>query len=262
MLYYDRKIGNNSKTLKSHGSAQHVMASPNKHEYPYWTGTDAGNYKQHKSRRQTDDSMNSINKYSSGSNAELLQSQQTIPNYPSFKKKIMHYAQSSANAQSPSHVNVNLREPFGGNDAAAATQFNGREFNNRHSWMSGNYNQYPQHPKQIPLNVHLASGGINSYGVDEPVYEEILSNRMSDMEDDGDDLNLCRNKRLGYKSRDKCDADQYDEDEDEVDQLCLNDNDDLLHQNFRKVQNPSGFGVGAGTAPIFNDSLTQPHHSR
>lgn len=188
-------MGGNSKTLKS----QQMMSSPARHEYPYFTGTTDG-YKHNKSNRHNDNSTNSISKYSSGgSNAELLQSQKPIPNYPSFKKKILHYAQSSSSpvqAQSPSH-----RDTFGpDDDAPAATmQFSGRDFNtNRHSWISsgggGVGGAYNHHQKQMPM-AYVGAGPNSSYATEEPVYEEIMSNRMFDMEDNGDNMNRCRNKR-------------------------------------------------------------------
>lgn len=196
MLYYDRKIGGNSKTLKS----QQMMSSPARHDYPYFTGTTDG-YKHNKSNRHNENSTNSISKYSSGgSNAELLQSQKPIPNYPSFKKKIMHYAQSSstpAHPQSPSH-----RDTFGPEiDVPVATmQFSGRDFNtNRHSWISsggggGVGGPYNNHQKQMPM-AYVGAGPNSSYATEEPVYEEIMSNRMFDMDDTEDNVNRCRNKR-------------------------------------------------------------------
>lgn len=201
MLYYDRKIGGNSKTLKS----QQMISSPGRHDYPYFTGTTDG-YKHNKSNRHNDNSTNSISKYSSsGSNAELLQSQKPMPNYPSFKKKIMHYAQSSsspAQTQSPSH-----RDKFGTDDdvPAATMQFSGRDFNtNRHSWISGGGvggsgsggvgGAYNHHQKQMPM-AYVGAGPNSSYTTEEPVYEEIMSNRMFDMDDNGDNMNRCRNKR-------------------------------------------------------------------
>lgn len=289
MVYYDRKMGVNSKTLKS----QQMISSPGRHDYPYFTGTTDG-YKHNKNSRHNDNSTNSINKYSgSSSNAELLQSQKPMPNYPSFKKKIMHYAQSSstpANAQSPSH-----RDPIGvDEDAPAATmQFSGRDFNtNRHSWISsggagvaGAYNQHNvHHQKQMPTNMHLAyvgAGPNSSYATEEPVYEEIMSNRMFDMDDNGDDMNMGRSKRqrhdddkkrygFGNNSvaipKDDCDVDECDEDEDdgaEIDRLCLNDNDDLIQSYFRK---PSGYGVTTGQigidAACFNETSIQAQQKK
>lgn len=194
MHYFDRKIGGNSKTLKS----QQMMSSPARHDYPYFTGTTDG-YKHNKSNRHNDNSPNSISKYpNSGSNAELLQSQKPIPNYPSFKKKIMHYAQSSstpAQTKSPSH-----RDTFGPDDdvPAATMQFSGRDFNtNRHSWISGGGGAgvaYNHHQKQMPMS-YVGAGPNSSYATEEPVYEEIMSNRVFDMEDGEDNMNRRRNKR-------------------------------------------------------------------
>lgn len=188
MLYYDRKIGGNSKTLKS----QQVISSPARHDYPYFTGTTDG-HKHNKGKRHNDNSTKSISKYSSrGSNVELLQSQK-----PSFKKKIMHYAQSSSTpvqVESSSH-----RDTFSTDDDApvATMQFSGRDFNtNRHSWISsgGGGVAYNHHQKQMPL-AYVGAGPNSSYATEEPVYEEIMSNRMFDMDDNGDNMKRCRNKR-------------------------------------------------------------------
>lgn len=67
MMYYDRKIGNSSKTLKSQSSSstQQMLSSPIKHDYSYWTETaDPTSYQLNKiSRHPNDDQMNSIHKY-------------------------------------------------------------------------------------------------------------------------------------------------------------------------------------------------------
>lgn len=75
-----------------------------------------------------------------------------------------------------------------------------------------------------------AGGNFGAYGPEEPVYEEIMSNRgMSDAEDFCDEMQH-RNIRRRMTAND-CDV--HDEDDDDVDDPCLNDNDDLIHQNYR-----------------------------
>lgn len=236
ILYFDRKTGN-SKTYKPQ------MMSPSRHDYPpYWTGTDCGNYKQ-KSRRANDSTL-------SRAHVEMMQNQQSMPNYPSSKKKMMQYAQAAANA--PPHISQNARDALDGGD-----------FSHRLSWIGGGNAAGFNHPKQMPMHMAAVAGHPhNSYAIEEPVYEEIMSNRMSDMDDEGDDMNLYRNRRLGCKNREDCDADEYEDGDDEVDRLCLNhDNDDLMQPNFRKPPNPSGYAPAAGSAG-FNDAIMQSNFNR
>lgn len=67
MMYYDRKMGNSSRTLKSQNSSstQQMLASPMKHDYPYWTeSAEQASYQMNKmARHPNDEQMNSIQKY-------------------------------------------------------------------------------------------------------------------------------------------------------------------------------------------------------
>lgn len=68
MVYYDRRMGNSSRTLKSQNSSstQQMLASPMKHDYTYWMESgDPASYQMNKmTRHPNDDQMNSIQKYS------------------------------------------------------------------------------------------------------------------------------------------------------------------------------------------------------
>lgn len=203
-MYYERKMGNSSKTLKSQGSGstQQMLSSPMKHEYPYWAGTaDPTSYQLNKlSRHQNDDVA------IPGNGGELMQGQ----NYPSYRKKLMQYQQSSANAHSPSHSVANVRANFGSN-----SEFNGRELNNRNSWLSTNPNS--RHARQQINTIENMPQNYNSYADEEPVYEEILSRTTENC--DGSDLadyphsptrdsdNLLQNMRVAHaNSTHKMDA--------------------------------------------------------
>lgn len=147
-MYYERKMGNSSRTLKSQNSSstQQMLSSPVKQDYSYWTGTvDQASY-QLKPRYQHNDEQ--IHKYSMGGSCsnEFLQPQ----DYPSYRKKMMHQKNAP---HSPSH---NVRNASGTN-----------EFSNRHSWLSTNYNSKRKQPNGNESQPY--------YGDEEPVYEEILS---------------------------------------------------------------------------------------
>lgn len=208
-MYYDRKMANSSKTLKSQGmgSMQQMLSSPMKHENPHWTGTaDPTSYQLNKLTRHQNDEPTS-----SGS-GEMMSGQGQI--YPSYRKKVMQYQQPAVNAQSPSHVMANMRGAFGSNG-----DFNGREINNRNSWL--NYNPNGRHARQ---HMNVAPGtesnmpqNYNSYADEEPVYEEILSrtNENCDASDlteyphspTGDSDNLLKNIRVAHaNSSHKMDA--------------------------------------------------------
>lgn len=174
-MYYDRKMGNSSKTLKSQGSSstQQMLSSPMKHEYPYWAGTaDPTSYQLNKlSRNPNDDAM-------PGNGGEQMQG----PNYPSYRKKLMHYQpQSSVNTHSPSHSVANMRANFGSNG-----DFNGREMNNRNSWLNST-NPHSRHGRQQINTIEKIPQNYNSYADEEPVYEEILSRTTEKC--DGSNLN-------------------------------------------------------------------------
>lgn len=194
-MYYDRKMGNSSKTLKSQGSSstQQMLSSPMKHDYSYWTGTaDPTSYQLNKlSRHQmVDDPMCGNGGGGGGGSAEMMHAQGQ--NYPSYRKKMMQYQQSSANAHSPSHPN--MRGTFGSNG-----DFNGRDINNRNSWMNTNPNarhmsrQQQQQQQQMnspssAVECNNMPQNYNSYADEEPVYEEILNARPNE-NCDGSELN-------------------------------------------------------------------------
>lgn len=62
-------------------------------------------------------------------------------------------------------------------------------------------------------------------------------------------------------SRDDCDADECDDEDDggEVDRLCLNDNNDLIQSYFRKQ---GGYGVAAGQMEIEAAGFSDAHHAK
>lgn len=156
-MYYDRKMGSSSKILKSQGSGstQQMLSSPMKHDYPYWGGTaDPTSYQLNKlSRNQIDDAM---------VGGELMQTQ----NYPSYRKKMMQYQQSSATAHSPSHP---MRGTFG-----PGSEFNAREMSNRNSWANTNPNARNSRHQMMAAEGKQPEN-YSSYADEEPVYEEIQS---------------------------------------------------------------------------------------
>lgn len=189
-MYYDRKMGNR-------GSTQQMLSSPMKHDYSYWTGTtDPTSYQLNKlSRHQNDDQV-------CGTSGEMIQPQ----NYQSYRKK-MQYQQAVANAHSPSHQNV--RPNFGSN-----TEFNGRNGDNRNSWLATNSRHGRQ---QMNPTENMPQQNYHTYGDEEPVYEEILSRTNENC--DGSDLteyphsptrdsdNLLKNMRIAQtNSSHKMDA--------------------------------------------------------
>lgn len=61
----------------------------------------------------------------------MMQSQ----NYPSYRKKMMHYQQAAVGVHSPSHSQAGMR-------GINATEFNGgRDMANRQSWLANQYKQ-------------------------------------------------------------------------------------------------------------------------
>lgn len=183
MMYYDRKMGNSSKTLKSQGSSstQQMLSSPMKHDYSYWTGTaDPTSYQLNKLSRHPNDVDGG------GGGGEMIHAQ---GQYPSYRKKMMqqYQQQTTANPHSPSHPN--MRGTFG-----STGDFNGRN-DNRNSWQLQNTNpnvrhgRQHQHQQQQQMNAADANmaQNYNSYADEEPVYEEIMSRTTENC--DGSDLN-------------------------------------------------------------------------
>lgn len=199
-----------------------------------------GKQKHRKHNINNDDSFNTLNKqYGFGGKDDSAQ----IGAFPTtgHRKKGMHYTvggghsppinssigknslgsdgmgghsshnSSTSNSKQQSAYNTRL-------DGVNAP-FNGQEFNIRQSRL-GYFNQQQQQPPQF-------GGNFGGYGPDEPVYEEILSNRMSDTEEFGDEIHN-RNNRI--RSR-KPLNDMRDNVEDGADDPCLNDDD--IHQNYR-----------------------------
>lgn len=167
-MYYDRKSGNSSKTLKSQGSSstQQMLSSPMKHEYPSYFGAESTSYQLNKLPRLQND-------HETNGSGELMQTQSQ--NYPSYRKKTMQY-QQTVGAHSPSHQMANLRGANG--------EFNGREPNNRNSWLNTSPNA--RHGRQQVTENNMPQN-YNSYADEEPVYEEILSRTNENC--DGGDLN-------------------------------------------------------------------------
>lgn len=157
MMYYERKMGNSSKTLKSQGSnsTQHMLSSPMKHSC--WTGTVDPTSYQLKSRYQHNDDQ--MHKYSvGGSNStEFLQTQ----NYPPTRKNLMQYQMPENISHSPSHSARNICGPGAGPGPGP------NDMNNRHSWLSNNYGLRGR-------QIIAGSESQPYYGDEEPVYEEIL----------------------------------------------------------------------------------------
>lgn len=153
MIYYERKMGNSSKTLKSQvtNSTQQMLSSPMKHTC--WTGTVDPTSYQLKSRYQHNDDQ--MHKYSvGGSNStEFLQTQ----NYPPTRKNLMQYQMPENISQSPSHSARQVCGPGPGPN----------DMNNRHSWLSNNYGSRGR-------QIIAGSESQPYYGDEEPVYEEIL----------------------------------------------------------------------------------------
>lgn len=94
----------------------------------------------------------------------------------------MHYAQSSPTSAQvqPSSTHCDVHDA---DDDVPVTsmQFSGHDFNtNRNSWMgSGGGAGCSQHQKQMPM-AYIGVGQHSSYPTEEPVYEEIMSNRIFD----------------------------------------------------------------------------------
>lgn len=218
-MYYDRKIANHSKTMKSQGmgSMQQMLSSPMKHENPHWTGTaDPTSYQLNKlTRHQSDDA---------GGSAELIHAHSQ--NYPSYRKKSLQYQSQPANQHSPSHAMTNMRGAFG-----SQSDFNGREMNQRNSWINNNPND--RRHMRHHMNAGDGSGNMlqnyNSYADEEPVYEEILS-----------------------RTNENCDASDLNE----YPHSPTRDSDNLL-QNIRVAHTNSSHKMDATSA-----QQQQPIHSR
>lgn len=174
IVYYDRKMGNSSKTLKSLGSdsTQQMLGSPLKHDYPDWMATaDPTSYQLNKlARHQNHDPM------MMAGNDEMKHGQGQ--HFSSYRKKAM-YQQQSANVHSPSHLKANMRGTFGSN-----SEYNGRDMNNRNSWLNNNSGR--QNRQQMNAADSAMQQNYNSYADEEPVYEEILSRTTENC--DGNDI--------------------------------------------------------------------------
>lgn len=217
-VYGDRKAG--SKTMKP----QHSPHSPGQHDYFYFAGTGA-----------------SPTTNTTGKQKNL--------------KKMMHYSPSGGN-QSPtinnsigknslgsdgmggqsshSSSNSNGKHPASYRTDAGNDLFNGQELNQRQSRL-GYYNHHQQQlqqQQQHPLGAHImmGHGTFGGYGPDEPVYEEILSNRMSDAEDFSDEIHhrqRTRSRKPLHTSGSR------NGDDDDAHDPCLNDDDESMHSNYR-----------------------------
>lgn len=178
MIYYDRKMGNSSKTLKSLGSSstQQMLASPLKHDYPDWIAAgDPASYQLNKlARHQNDDPMMMV-----GGSDEMKHGQG--PHFSSSYRKKAMYQQQPDNLHSPSHLMANMRGTFGANG-----EFNGRDMNNRNSWLNNGANNGRHHRQQMNTTDGTMHPNYNSYADEEPVYEEILSRTNENC--DGNDL--------------------------------------------------------------------------
>lgn len=181
--YYDRKAG--SKTLKSLQSPH----SPGQHDYFYFTGTGANTATsgKQKHRKHSEEGFSTLNKqYSTGKD------DQQMPIMSTHKKKAMQYAQSGGR-QSPTINNSNGHgsyNPATGNrkqPASFNSRIDGQELNHRQSRL-GYYNQHSQQHGVPGGHIMAAGGNFSNYGPDEPVYEEIMSNRVSDTEDFSDEI--------------------------------------------------------------------------
>lgn len=64
-------------------------------------------------------------------------------NYPSYRKKLMQYQQSSAAVHSPSHIKPNMR------GAINTAEYSGREMGNRHSWLANQFKNRQNGKKRI-----------------------------------------------------------------------------------------------------------------
>lgn len=142
-----------------------------KHEYPDWMATaDPTSYQLNKmARHPNEDPM-----MMAGSNEMMKhgQSQQ----YLSYRKKAM-YQQQSGNPHSPSH----MRGTYGANG-----EFNGRDMNNRNSWLNNNSSGRQSRQQKNAVDGAMPPQNYNSYADEEPVYEEILSRTNENC--DGSDI--------------------------------------------------------------------------
>lgn len=276
--YYDRKTG--SKTMKTQPSPH----SPGQHDYFYFAspvsgdggggrvgvgsgaGINANTTGKQKHRKHNDDSFNTLNKqYGFGGKDDTAK----VGAFPTtgHRKKGMLYTQQSAGGHSPP-INSSIGKNSLGSDGMGGhsshnsstsnskqqqsayntrldginAPFNGQEFNIRQSRL-GYFNQQQQQQPQF-------GGNFGGYGPDEPVYEEILSNRMSDTEDLTDEIHN-RNSRI--RSRKPLnDSSMRDNDNDGADDPCLNDDDEQMHQNYRM----------RGGVDINSDAIPQHHLNR
>lgn len=263
--YYDRKNG--SKTMK----VQHSPHSPGQHDYFYFAGSGASpntnTTGKQKGFKHNDDSFHTPNKPYGSGNDEIQ-----ISAFSAHRKKMMHYTPSGGNqsptinnsigknslgsdgmggqsSHSSSNSNSKHQPTYNSRIDAGNDLFNGQELSQRQSRL-GYYNHHQQQ-QQHPLGGHILSGNgtFGGYGPDEPVYEEILSNRMSDVEDFTDELH----HRQRIRSRKPLhDSSGRGEDDDDAHDPCLNDDDDLMHSNYR-LRNGSD---------ATNDTLPQHHLNR
>lgn len=247
MTYHDRKAH------KSQYPSSNQLSSPMHPSHGEWVDGSEPSYPFNKMQRHANvDSMNSINKYlgnSAGSvgRPELSQTQK----YPSHRKK---HLQTMGSAHAGAHMHQNIR------GALVAVDPNNVDCNNinvtplqmnttnRYSWLGGSGSQrQTNHLTMKNLNPINRDEDetlqYNSYGDEEPVYEEILS-----------------------KNTDNCDRDRGVYDEDDDDEATRNsfknslaypnssdplmsssDNDNSINRNYR---NPNQFPT------------QKPHHSR
>lgn len=175
-------MGNSSKTLKSlgSGSTQQMLGSPLKQDYPDWMATaDPTSYQLNKlARHQNDDPM-MMAAATGGDDMQHVHGQ----HFSSYRKKAMYHQQQSANIHSPSHLIANMR---GGGTFGSNGEFNGRDMNNRNSWLNNNTNGRQNRQQQINVADGAMQQNYNSYADEEPVYEEILSRTNENC--DGNDI--------------------------------------------------------------------------